>query len=527
MTSEKSKPSEEDICQWIDNARSLRSLLRSDPHRPIYHFVAPEGAAMPFDPVAGIYWKGKYHLGYNYQKRPTSKVNDPFWTEDSINNGHVFGHLVSTDLLHWTQYPDMLDLKEGESEIAFCAGGAFLSREGVPHIIYMGVRGSKGAEWNTSNSIAYATDDELKLWKKFSKPALTALDPKDPTAGRYFPWDPDAWYDRNADCYYQISGQISGEMKPALFKSKDLHEWEYVGDLIDPSNIMRHQPEDMSAPEFFSLGNKSMLLFTSHQLGAQYYIGTFANDRFSAEQHGRMNWPGGTFFTCEHLQDAKGRNIIWGWVVERKPAHLPVYGWSGILSVPRVVSLGDDGKVRINPAEQLKTIRVQETMEKDIELAPNSERALKAQGKSIELKLEISGAEKSPVGVKVFASPDGREETVIFYDPVKKELAVDFSKSSVKGPVAYPSVVFKALAGYPERVSEQRAPLELKEGEPLKLNIFLDRSVIEVFANGTQCVTQVVYPELVASTAVKVFSGDEAVIVKNIQSWTMAETNAC
>jgi beta-fructofuranosidase len=67
--------------------------------------------------------------------------------------------------------------------------------------------------------------------------------------------------------------------------------------------------------------------------------------------------------------------------------------------------------------------------------------------------------------------------------------------------------------------------LELKRGEPLELNIFLDRSVIEVFANHIQCVTQVVYPELETSTGVKVFSGHEKVTVKNISAWTMAETN--
>ena len=75
-----------------------------------------------------------------------------------------------------------------------------------------------------------------------------------------------------------------------------------------------------------------------------------------------------------------------------------------------------------------------------------------------------------------------------------------------------------------KKVSEQRAPLKLEKGETLQLDIFLDRSIIEVFANGRQAVTQVVYPELEVSTGVKVFSGKEAVAVKQIQSWTMAET---
>ena len=140
---------------------------------------------------------------------------------------------------------------------------------------------------------------------------------------------------------------------------------------------------------------------------------------------------------------------------------------------------------------------------------------------------------RSACGVKVFASPDGREETVIRYEPEQRQLVIDFGKSSISGPVCVP--VFNSEAYDPakplidqftKRVSEQRAPLILERGETLKLDIFLDRSLIEVFANGRQAVTQVVYPELESSTVVKIFSENATVSVKNIQSWTMAGTNA-
>ena len=35
---------------------------------------------------------------------------------------------------------------------------------------------------------------------------------------------------------------------------------------------------------------------------------------------------------------------------------------------------------------------------------------------------------------------------------------------------------------------------QLQPREPLKLRIFIDRSVVEVFANGRQCMTQRIYP---------------------------------
>jgi sucrose-6-phosphate hydrolase SacC (GH32 family) len=117
----------------------------------------------------------------------------------------------------------------------------------------------------------------------------------------------------------------------------------------------------------------------------------------------------------------------------------------------------------------------------------------------------------------------GPEQTAIFYAPLEKGLVVDFSRSSVKGPVSYAA---PPNAGYPSMVSQQRAPLERKPGEPLRLDIFLDRSVIEVFANGIQAATQVVYPELETNTGVKIFSGNEEVSVKEIHSWIMGETNS-
>jgi sucrose-6-phosphate hydrolase SacC (GH32 family) len=354
--------------ELVSAARAIRALIQSDPHRPIYHFVAPEGHAFPFDPNGAIYWKGKYHLGFIYQKRPTR--------EYSPDNGHVWGHAVSTDLLHWTLYPDMLDVSDGDLEKGIFSGGAFLSKEGVPHLIYYGL----GA---AANLIARAADDDLKVWKKLPNPALKE---GTPPSEAFSVFDPCAWYDERSDYYYQISGG----MKPGLFKSIDMHEWEYLGNAISGENAMRYPFEDIACPAFFPVGDKWMLLFISHALGAQYYIGDFYNDRFTPEQHGRMNWPGGSFFAIEHLQDARGRNIVWGWITQHnKPCHLRDYGWSGIMSLPRVVSLDESGAMQINPPEEIETIRLQEIREDDIVLRPNEEATLQASGRSVELKIEL------------------------------------------------------------------------------------------------------------------------------------------
>lgn len=498
-----------DMAEMINKSRQLRELMQSDPHRPVYHFVNPEGHAMPFDPNGAIFWKGKYHLGYIYQSQKRGKSE------------HVWGHAVSTDLLHWNLYPDMLNVKEGDIEKGIFSGGAFLSKEGIPHIMYHG-------EGASANLVAYSTDDDLRTWKKFDgNPVLkttTTGNPMDPQGAKYTAWDPEGWYDKDAGFYYQISG---GKIA-ALFKSTDMYKWEYLGDLIDKNNTMRFESEDLSCPDMFKIGHRSMLLFISHNMGTQYYIGKFSNDKYAVEKHGRMNWPGGTFFAPEQLQDGNGRNIIWGWVLERKPNHLKDYGWSGIMSLPRVLSLSKQGQLEINPPEEIKTIRLDGVEENNFRLNANSEKELAVKGNSMEIQIEIKNVTSSTCGVKVFCSPDGKEETAIYYDPVKKELVIDFIKSSKGGPVKMPShAMFEpGMEGFPKTVSEQRAPFELSKGEDLKLDIFIDRSIVEVFANGRQCITQVAYPELENSKGIKIFSKDETITVKKLQVWKMAETNA-
>ena len=57
----------------------------------------------------------------------------------------------------------------------------------------------------------------------------------------------------------------------------------------------------------------------------------------------------------------------------------------------------------------------------------------------------------------------------------------------------------------------QRGPLELTAGEPLKIHIFVDRSVVEVFANNRQCLTKQIYPVLLDARAdknIKTAKGD-------------------
>lgn len=85
-------------------------------------------------------------------------------------------------------------------------------------------------------------------------------------------------------------------------------------------------------------------------------------------------------------------------------------------------------------------------------------------------------------------SPDGEEQTLIVYDASESTLRIDLVRASLDKDTMPKSYYF--TEGENPVVSAQEAPFELAPSETLDLRIYLDRSVLEVYANGRQCLTQ-------------------------------------
>ena len=65
------------------------------------------------------------------------------------------------------------------------------------------------------------------------------------------------------------------------------------------------------------------------------------------------------------------------------------------------------------------------------------------------------------------------------------------------------------------------APFELPEGAPLSLRVFVDKSVVEVYANGTQCVALRVYPGREDSVGVSVRAQGGDAVLRHLDAWQM------
>ncbi len=458
-------------------ARSLREKLLADRHRPGFHFVVPEGIAKPFDPNGAIFWKGRYHLFYIFQDR----------------RGHNWGHVSSTDLVHWRHHPTGL-------VGGMFSGNCFLNKDGRPTMCYHQV--------GEGNALAVALDDDLNAWEKLaSNPITPHTRPGDEHHGKYESWDPFGWLE--GDTYYAIFGG----KRPGVAKSASLAgPWEYVGDLLGGTVEGVSIREDVSCADLFELGGRHVLLCISHRLGCRYYVGDWRDEQFHPTSHAQMSWVDHSFFAPESLLDDRGRRIMWAWVLDRPGfGTREDCGWSGTMSLPRVLSLGDDGALRMSPPEELATLRYDPRTRKRLSVPADGELAIEGiAGDSLELAVEMTAQRPGRFGVKVCCCPDGEEQTLVYYDAAERMLKVDTTRSS--------------LAEGPRTV--EAGPLELADGEPLNLRVFVDKSIVEAFANGRQAVTRRIYPSRPDSLAVRLFATDTPAQAPALQAWKIMPANA-
>ena len=235
------------------------------------------------------------------------------------------------------------------------------------------------------------------------------------------------------------------------------------------------------------------------------------NHLFLPESHGRMTWVDSMFFAPEALIDDRGSQIMWSWVRDGGLSFEDAIraGWFGTYGIPRVLWLADEGTLGLAPAPELEALRYNASEWSDATLSSGGEQKLDGiNGTSCELQMTVADSGSAQrAGVKVRCSPDGTEATSIYYDAQKQRLCCDTTASGSRGA----------------RVVEE-APLDLKPDEPLELQIFVDNSVVEVFANRRQAITRLVYPGA-SSDRIRLFSDGGSATFQGPRGWEMMPSN--
>ncbi len=243
-----------------DQGNALQARLASDPLRPQYHLLPAKNWMN--DPNGPIYWKGLYHMFFQYN--PGAAVwGDMHWA-----------HAVSPDMIHWRHLPLALAPSPGGADADGCFTGSAVDDHDTATIIYTGVKNSAPEEATLRDGVhtfrevqclATSSDPKLRTWEKWKQPILQP--PNDPRLTGFR--DPFLW--REGSIWYLGVG--AGFRKEGgcvlLYRSRDLHKWEYLHPLAsgkwtghDSVNPV-DSGEMWECPDFFALGTKHVLLYST------------------------------------------------------------------------------------------------------------------------------------------------------------------------------------------------------------------------------------------------------------------------
>jgi beta-fructofuranosidase len=236
-------------------------------------------------------------------------------------------------------------------------------------------------------------------------------------------------------------------------------------------------------------------------------VGGYRQHRFTPERTSILD-NGGSFYAPQVMLDEHDRRLMWGWLREDRDAQAQMAaGWSGVLSLPTELSMDGDGTLCVRPVAELTSLRAEHRQYRGVTVRSAQDNRLDSvAGTRLEIRAVFAVGTANQVGLHLFQSPDGVEQTRIFFDSDRQELVIDRERSSLD----------------PGTVRDVRStPLRLPPDGVLALRVFLDGSVIEVFANDRVCLTSRVYPTLEDSRGVRPFANGAAAELRSLDAWDM------
>lgn len=474
-----------------------RQAMAADGQRPVYHFLPP--ANWINDPHGLCEWQGLYHLFYQYNP------HGPF-------HGTIhWGHAVSEDFVHWSDWPIALAPDPGSYDPDGCWTGCMVDDGGLPTLYYT-------AAYPQTIAAAVSHDD-MRTWQKLPENPLIDGPPPEirPFAGGHFR-DPVIWKSGEGWEMLVVS-KIEGQGgQVLLYTSPDLKNWHYRGIFLAGDS---HQSEPFwqgtmwECPNLLDYGERQALIVSiqstpEDHLYTVYFTGHRIGDQF-APAFSDMLVHGGSFYAPQAMRFSDGRFVAQGWLhEERTNQACQEAGWSGCHSLPLELDLREDGALSVSPLRELQALRGENWQKDSVSLLDEAEsKVSRIAGKALEIQATFELHGDAEFGLKVFCSPDGQEETRIVYKRTAGQIFIERDQSSLDQRT---------------NVNAATMPVNLKRGELLHMRVFIDHCTIEVFVNDMRCLACRVYPTRDDSAGVRFFSRSGLVEVTNINIWKMNAT---
>ena len=295
------------------------------------------------DPNGLVYYKGKYHLFFQYS--PESDL----WKDIS------WGHATSTDLLNWEEHPIAILADErglifsGSAVVDYKNTTGFGTLEN-PAMVAMYTNVKDDIQ---SQALAYSLDEGLTWTKYEGNPVLDLglKDFRDPKV---------AWFEEFNSWIMVLA--LADVHKIAFYSSPDLKSWEKLSEF----GPMAAAGGVWECPDLFPLitpeGERKWVLIVSLNpggplggSGTQYFIGDFDGKSFTVEDPERMTpkWIdyGKDFYAAVTFNDAPDGRILIGWCSNWEYANsTPALPYRGEMAIPRKLTLNSAGTLLSTPA---------------------------------------------------------------------------------------------------------------------------------------------------------------------------------
>ncbi|WP_285241649.1 glycoside hydrolase family 32 protein [Pseudarthrobacter sp. MEB009] len=487
----------------------LVARAEADPLRPRFHFVSPAGWLN--DPNGVSQWNGTYHLFYQYNP------------EGAFHHRIQWGHATSTDLVTWSDQPVALEPSAGP-DAEGCWSGVLVNDGGTPTLVYSGRFADKELP-----CVAVGTPDLLDWTKDPGNPVIGA-----PPAGVNTTAFRDHCVWQEGSKWRQLvgSGIRHAGGTAFLYESSDLRSWDYLGPLFI-GDASQGDPADSDwtgtmweCVDLFRAGQGSLgsaraddspdvLVFSAWNDGETrhplYWTGRYAGDAFEPDSLHRLDYGGRFFYAPQSFQDESGRRVMFGWMQEgRSDAAMVEAGWSGVMSLPRVTTLANDGTLAFTPVPEVEKLRRKHAGVPAQVLVAGTSMDTGVSGNQLDLELDVQLAAGAELRLGLLGTAEGAEETVIVLSRSADGtptgmLHLDRTRSSLDPAVD---------------LVEKSGAIPMTDGR-VRLRVLVDRSAVEIFANGKP-LTARVYPTL-GGERVRLAASEASVRLLSLDAWTMAE----
>ncbi|KAA8898955.1 sucrose-6-phosphate hydrolase [Sphaerosporella brunnea] len=558
--------------QDIDPAADLDSFGNNtlfNTWRPQYHFLAPAGWMN--DPCGAGYdpHRDEYHLMYQFNPNHVQWGNMSWGhavSKDLITWTDVGGWRNSEAVaLAPSESYDRLGIFSGTMQPTNLTGG----QDGTLMLFYTSVD-ALPTNWKLpyipgteSQSLALSSDGG-RTWQKYEgNPVIEGSPEGWNITGHRDPFfelwpEMDQLLGQEEEHWYMVLGSgikgVGPRMPLYSAKRNDPTKWTFLGALWEPSmnetfgdvKVTGSYGFNFEVPNFFSLKDSRGKAHYYVSMGAeggsipshsrwslwsegQVTRRQNGSAEFSVMSSGVSDW--GNLYAITAFQDTKhNRRVQWGWSEEDMNSYgVKAQGFQGAFGLPRELFVKETYNIIPEPGNPIaaksgevatqnangtftaSTLGVRPLQDVVKGLRQGSKKTSFRPGKRssteylnessahFSLSATLSSA-SGPAGFIIRASEDGTEQTAIVYDPTAHTISVDRSRSSLITQFAN----FMASGHY-------FAPL-LHGGkrEAVRLDVFVDGSLVEVFANDRFALTTRVYPSKQDATKMALYVEDGA-----------------